>query len=625
MPTRAYTPAYKYPKRGYGFYLAATVLIAVSLQGIIFLTMLGNTVGPFSFAHEEKPLDPAMARATQVAVLVSGASAGFYTENPQGFQLIERQWERVLRRQKIPFRAISDRELGEGLGDANVLILPGSTCLDPAQRKTITHFLAEGKGIVASGPVGYRDANCGRKGWEFLNDLTGAQGDSTLTPSASVDLTFRGQVFFSQAIPSGLKMELPSQELTLLDTKEPDAYLSDWMLRPAEGKPMSAVTLALHHLVGKGRVVWFGFNNLIPVERLTDQGLIDSYLLSAVLWAAKQPMAILGNWPNQNSSATLVAVENEADFANSEPVSSLLKSEGLPAIFFCDSIDAKKSPQVVQEFAKVGEVASSGDTAEPLAGQLTGIQAARLHKSKLDLEKLSQDKVVGYASPQGISDYSTILALNDAGYRYSLNEMVVTRAVPQIVEFTSSVLFPFQKSEVSKIFRTSPDDFEVLANYHGPEPPGADLADIFLSDFRRIVYLGGVYTFYIHNYILGRPENLGALKTVLDAIRAKPVWITTGHDLVSWWAARAKLEVQTSKLSIHRVRFDVANKGQTDVENASVYLYLPYHPAKIQISAIVFHLLPPKFQMLDHDDILRIDFPRLSAQTNYTYMVRLDE
>jgi hypothetical protein len=56
-----------------------------------------------------------------------------------------------------------------------------------------------------------------------------------------------------------------------------------------------------------------------------------------------------------------------------------------------------------------------------------------------------------------------------------------------------------------------------------------------------------------------------------------------------------------------------------------VYVYLPYHPKKLQISAVVFRLRPPKFQMLDRDEILRIDFPKLSAQTNYTYLVRMDE
>jgi peptidoglycan/xylan/chitin deacetylase (PgdA/CDA1 family) len=625
MPTPAYMPAYKFPKRAYGFYLAATLLVAACLEGIIFLLLLGNTLGPFSLRHQDKPLDPSMTRETRVAILVSRSSAGLYSENPEGFAMIERQWERVLGREGISFRAISDLALRAGLGDANVLILPASACLDQAQRKTIDGFLAEGKGVVASGPVGSRDGGCAWKGWNFLTSLTGAQAVSQLTPPGSVDVGFRGQLFFSQGVPAGLKLEVPSQELTLLDAREPDAFLCDWMLRPVQGKSMSAATLALHQHVGTGRVVWFGFNSNLPVQRVTDQALVDHYLVSAVWWAAKQPVAIVGDWPNQNASAALVAVDNEEDFANSHEILSLLKAERLPAIFFCDSTTAQKSPQVVRDFETIGEVASLGDTEEPMAGQLPRVQAARLHQSKMDLEEISRGKVVGYASPQGISDPATILALNDTGYRYNLNETSVTRAVPEIVDFTSSVLFPLQKAEVFKIYRISPDDFEVLANYHGPDPPGQGLADAFLADFRRIDYLGGVYTFYIHNYLLGRPEYRGILKTVLDTIRARPVWITTGRELVKWWSAREKLEVQSSKLSIHRVRVDVANKGQSDVENASVYIYLPYHPRRIQISAVVFRLRPPKFQMLNRDDILRIDFPRLSAQTNYTYVVGLDE
>jgi peptidoglycan/xylan/chitin deacetylase (PgdA/CDA1 family) len=625
MPTPAYTPAYKFPKRAYGFYLAATVLIAVCLEAVIYLTLLGETQGPFSFLHPEKPVDPAMARATRVAILLSESSAQFHSENPLGFHLIERQWERVLGPEGIPFREISDRDLAKGLGDANVLILPESTCLDEMQRETITDFLADGRGVIASGAVGSRDGNCEWKGWDFLAGLTGARGVSTLTPAASIDVGLRGQLFFSQRIPAGLRLEVPSQELTLLDTQTPDAYLCDWMLRPSAGQPISAVTLALHHRVGRGRVVWFGFSNVLPVGRLAVQALIDAYLVSAVRWVAKQPLAILGNWPKQNTSAALIAVEFEKDFANSKGVLALLRAEGVPAIFFCDSADAEKNPQVVKDFETVGEVASLGDTEEPLAGQLPGIQAERLHSAKVDLEKISRGKVVGFTSPQGISDDATIVALNDAGYRYNLNEMAVSSAVPQIVDFTSSVFFPFQKAEVSKIFRTSSDDFAVLANYCGPGPLGPALAEAFLSDFRRINYLGGVYSFYIHNYIFGRSEYFGVLKAVLDTLRAQPVWITTGRDLVNWWSARAKLDVQTSKLSIHRLRFDVANTGQTDVENASVYLYLPYHPMKIQISAVVFRLRPPKFQMLDYDDVLRVDFPKLSAQTNYTYVVRMDE
>lgn len=153
MSTPAYMPAYKFPKRAYGLYLGATVLIAVCMETIIYLTLLGNTLGPFSFTHQEKPLDPSLARQTRVAILVSRSSRRFYAENPEGVTSIEGRWQSVLGRETIPARKVSDTELGEGLGDANVVILPGAPCLDEAQRKTIVRFLAEGNGVIASGAV----------------------------------------------------------------------------------------------------------------------------------------------------------------------------------------------------------------------------------------------------------------------------------------------------------------------------------------------------------------------------------------------------------------------------------------------------------------------------------------
>src|SRR5579859_1590006 len=468
MPRPPSTSSHQYPPIAYGFFLAVTALIAFCLEGILYLLMLGNTLGPFKIFSKEEPVSQAMARGVKVAILRSQSSASLFSENPQAFAIPERQWERVLKQEGLPTRVISDDDLGKGLGDATVLILPGSACLGNDQRTTIRNFLAEGKGVVASGPVGTRNASCEWQGWDFLASLTGAHGASTFTPSTNVDMTFRGQLYFSEKIPTGLKLEVPSQELTLLNEEEPDAYLSDWMLRPAEGKPISSVALAVHHLNATGRVVWFGFNSVLPAERDVDQSRIDHYLLSSVYWAARQPLAILGNWPRKDLSAALIAVEAQQDFANADALSSLIKSEGLPATFFCASGDAGAKQQFVKDFQSIGEVASLGTTGKPLQGQVPRAQAEQLHQSKLDLEKIEPGKVLGYAPPEGLSDTATVVALNDAGFRYELNEMAVTRAVPEIVEFTSSVFFPFQKNEVSTISRTSSDDFDMLANYHGP-------------------------------------------------------------------------------------------------------------------------------------------------------------
>ncbi len=626
MPKPDHGPMLRTQPPGFGFYFLAATIIVLALQGILYLELVGTTVGPFTLLKKEQPPDPSLVRELRVALFRSEATAKLFPENPEGYYSAERHWEPILQQRGIPYRVVSDAELDKGLGDATVLVLPSTACLSEAQRKSIVDFLADGRGIVASGPLGTRSADCVWQGWDFLNSLIGIQKASTVAPSNTPYVSFRGDLYYSENVPTGYRLEMPSQELTVVSTQEADAFWSDWRLRPAQGRSLSESALALHTTKGTGRIVWFGFHPILPVERPTDQAVLDHYLISSLLWVGKQPLVVVGNWPSRYQGAVLVAQEVGQDYADSKVNSPLLQQQGIPAIFLCSSTSAKKNPDAVKGFQSEGEVASSGDSPEPFGGELESRQVYRLRQAKQDLEGVTGAKVVGFGPPQGVTDLATVAALNDAGYRYYLSEMAVNRAVPEIIDFKESLLFPGQKSEVAKIFRISSDDFEVIANYHGPDPPGPDLAEGFLSDYRRITELGGVYTLYFHSYLLGAPKYRRILTTVLDNIKGRRVWITTGQNLVTWWFARQKIEVQARKVGVRRIRLDVANSGQVDIKDASVYLYLPYHPkTPPRISSIVFRLRLPQREMLDRDDILRLDLPTLAAQTYYTYLVGLDE
>src|SRR5258708_6974422 len=129
MPANPSPQVRQYPKSAYGFYLAVTIMVAVCLETIIYLMMLGNTLGPFTVFKKEEKVNQAMTHDVKVAILYSQASAKMYAENPQGFIGPEQLWERVLKLDGIPYRVISDAVSAQGLGDASVLILPGTACL----------------------------------------------------------------------------------------------------------------------------------------------------------------------------------------------------------------------------------------------------------------------------------------------------------------------------------------------------------------------------------------------------------------------------------------------------------------------------------------------------------------
>lgn len=608
---------------GFIFYFLLGIIIVLCLQAVTYLLLMDSTIGRFSLFAREEPPDPALAREVRAVVLRSEATATMFPENPLAYHERSEHWAGMLERMGIPFRVVTEAELRDALADASVLVLPGVACLGEAEREAIDAFLTAGKGVLASGGLGVRDGDCAWQGGGYLSQLLSAGEVTNATPLTNTFAAFRGEQYFSERVPTGYLLALPSQELTLVAGTEPDAFWSDLRLRPAQGEAPSEAGLAAHKIHSGGRVVWFGFSEVVPGERVADRMLVEDYLAASVRWVGKQPLVILGNWPDRNQAAVVVAQEAEGDLADAQASAQLLRREGVDAVHILSAEKARQNPQVVETFQTAGEVATLGDSSEVFAGLTARQQARRLIDAKQALEPLVGEKVVGFAPPQGLSDVATVMALNDAGYQYYLNESQVSRAVPESLEFTQSPLFPMQKATVTKIFRTSADDFELMAGSGGDG--SADLVQGFLSDFRRLQFIRGVYTLYFHSYLLGSAEHRQILGQVVRNIKTQSAWITTGKELVHWWLARHRVQVQAQKISVHRIRLDVANLGEDDLENATVYLYLPYRPQQVQLRSGLFHLQVPRYRMLDQDQILRVDFSKLSGQTNYSYLVVMDE
>jgi peptidoglycan/xylan/chitin deacetylase (PgdA/CDA1 family) len=609
-------------QHGFTLYMIAAAVILLAAQGILYLLMLDNTVGKFSIFKKTPPADPALVREFNVVVLKSQLTAQLSPENPNSYYMRARYWEGLLSDSGIPYKIVSEGELPKVLPKATVLVLPGVSCMGEVQRQTIRDFLRAGKGIIASGPLGARDESCGWRSWDFLATMVGANTMSSITPTETSYVGLRSQQPFSGSVPGGYLLNLPSQELALASLANPDAILSDWHLQPMQAGGMARAGVAAHHEYERGRVVWFGFSEVLSAERAEVRQMFDNYTLAALRWAGRQPLAYLAEWPGHNQAAALVAENVHARYRDAEHTADFLKQKKIPATFFVSSTEAGQHAAAVQTFKTAGEVATFGDRYESFTGETPNQQGERLMNAKQALDKLTGQPVVGFVPPYGIADNSTILALNDTGYHYYLNEVAVSRAVPELVEFSSqSAAFPLQKRHVAKIFRTTSDDFELISS----TPPGSDVADSFLAELHNMVFFGGVYTLYFHDYLLGSAEYRGTLNRVLDGIKSQPVWIAKGSDLVKWWSGRQRVQVTVRKLSTHRLQLDVGNLGNESLENTSVFIYLPYAAKNIQIRSSLFRLQPPRFEFMGRDDLLRVDMGTLDAQTNYNYIISLDE
>ncbi len=595
-------------------YLIAAAVILVSLEALIYLVLLKDTVGPFAFFGTVPQPAIDLTKPARVRIVVEW-------EQGNGTPAGERRlalWEKAAASAGIQIERLPLAQLDEAPAGEDVIVLPAVSTLTEAGRDALLRAVRAGAGLVISGSPGIANAPAEAAEHALIRSLTGATVAETVAQGVC-SVTFAGGRFFSDAVPAGRRVELPAQDLVILKATAPDAYLSDHRLQPLRGDSPEDSALAVHATFGAGRVVWFGFDETVRPEHYFDQQALESYMAVALRWTGRQAVTARAAWPGGRPSAALVAVQIAAAGASALELADLIRQEKINATYFVSSQLARTSPALVMRLGEDGEVGSTSDSEEPLVGKASGRGVERLRLSGAAIQSVTGKEVRGLAPPQGLVNTLVIAAMNEAGYRYVIGDRGVSQAVPDIVEFQQSALFPLQRSEVTKFYASGLDDFELLAETTG------DLVPRWLRDFRLFTGMGGLYTLRIHDDLLGAAAERGNLTRILTTLKSSQAWIASGSEIARWWSARQKIEVSLRPLGPRRLYLEVANKGLADLDDVAISVYLPYRPRKVGVRSPVFRLATPEYRLDERQDLLHLRFSRIPQQTSYIYYVTFDE
>ncbi len=595
-------------------YLIAAAVILVSLEALIYLVLLKDTIGPFAFFGSVPQPSIDLTQPARVRIVVEWEQGN---GTPAGEQRVA-LWERAAANAGLASERLRIQRLADAPVGKDVIVLPAISTLGEAGKEALLRAVRAGAGVVVSGSPGSANADAGGPSHVLVRSLTGATSAETVAQGVC-SVTFSGNRFFSDRVPAGRRLELPAQDLVVLKASAPDAYLSDHGLRPLRGDSPSLSALAVHTNYGAGRVVWFGFDETVRPEHPFDQQALERYLTVSLRWAGREAVAVRAAWPGERPAAALLAVQIDNADEDARSLVDLIRQESMKATYFVSSKLAATATALVKGLGENAEVASTTDSEEPLVGLASTRHLERLRLSREQIESVTGKETRGLFPPQGVVNGVVIAAMNETGYRYLIGDRGASQAVPDIVEFQQSALFPLQRSEVIKMYSTGPDDFELLAETSGDPVPR------WMSDFRLIMEMGGLYTLHIHDDLLGAPSHRGHLTRVLTAIKSSAAWIASGSEIASWWSARQKVEVSLRPLGPRRLYLEVANKGLVDLDDVGISIYLPYRPRKVGVRSPVFRLATPLFRLDDREDRLHLRFTRIPQQTSYIYYVTFDE
>lgn len=525
--------------------LLVTALVGVSVElwrRLDVDQMVGSSRSGVADSVELPPSDsvaPPVAVAAgsfTVALLRNRQSARFYPDSTFYGSAVEgwRSRASALGAEVRTARTAADlRALPPGA----VVVAPATLCLPVDAGLALNGHVEGGGSVVAAGPVGVRDADCGWRGWEFLESLTGARAIRELDERSGLYLTVPGGLPLSPGLEPGTRVEMRYARQLAAVYGGALPYWSDWGLSPAPARPTEGAeagpgsrpvsAASLHATDGGGRVAWLGFH---PAHAARGRDRVQARRLArnALAWAAGLPVATLAPWPGGARAGMVLAQEVESRPDNARVLAGVAGERGVPATFFVASRLMPGNSDLAERLQAVGEIGTQTADHRPLGGRDAEVQRLALATSRTEVQQWAGVSPVGLSPPEERVDRTTISAWREVGGRYVLTTNDARRASPEV--------FRVEEGPVVLLPRVVPDDYTLYVDRGMSR--GAMLRPLVRS-LEKVRKLRGLATPTFHTPLAGL-ESRPLIRGVVDSARAMgDWWWATGREAARWWLARA--------------------------------------------------------------------------------------
>jgi peptidoglycan/xylan/chitin deacetylase (PgdA/CDA1 family) len=548
---------------------------------------------------------PRIGASVSAAIIRDETAASFY-DSPAMLDSIIDAWRDALAAAGIDTRVLTPAA-ARGDRTARVFVVPSSPCLSIATHEALESATNRGLGVILTGSSGTYDAACRSLGYGVIVGATGASRAEVLDAREMTYVTFPSGGPLSADIPPGARLDLNPGGQVALRHPTRDAFYSDYALQPEPARQEALLDAAVTHaMLGRGRVVYWGFELRDVVPRPWDRAIARLLVRNSVAWVAGQPIASVEPWQRGKLAAASIAQDVETGFGNARHALDSLRAARAPSTFFLTSELAQRFERLSRRMAEFGEIGTHSENHRLLGGLPADVQRQRLTTTQRELTSLIGKPVPGLRPPEEQFDAATLSGWLEAGGRYLFGANDSRAAAPELLAFGNDTLV--------LVGRIGSDDFAAAATR---APTTEHLTSVFLDEYERVRALGGHYVLSYHSQLLARPELVPVLAAVARRLVADTaVWLATTGDIADWWRARAGLEAR-AQLMGERMSVVVRNRGSRLVRGAVVRISLP--EAKRARSADT-RLLPP-----DDSATVRLFLPPVPARTTRTFTVSFSQ
>jgi peptidoglycan/xylan/chitin deacetylase (PgdA/CDA1 family) len=608
----------------------------IVISGLIFLIgsvltyffILRGVYGPFNTSKlipDSKVLKSVIS-GTKPTVCILYSQ---YTQNmlPEGSTWLEDNittWKKFLANEGLKYDVITDKaiEIGQ-LNNYDLLVLPGSKSLSDKELIEIKKFLNNGGSIFAtSGTASYSDDGKWR-GWDFFSEVFGLNFTKEISNDEFTKLhTLRGNFPITANIPTGYSLRVGTWDRPIcVEVMDPrTTQISFWynfkndsgLVRENIKKSAGMVT----GTYGRGRFLWMGFELNSVIGAQEDYIYFDRLFANSIKWLTYKPIAFAKDWPAGYDAAAMLAPIVDRDPTNIENLLSVLKSENVKATFFINPQQAKLNRNLIKSLSRYGEIGSLVDI-----GYLNSVndtinslndydaQVQKFSNAKSLLEEITGKKVDGAIPYYGLFDQNTLKAMTNDGYSYVVTDSLTDRSVPRKITIDNK--------QLAIMTKTARDDYEVIRDFGLTDTEYQFYT--YQEDIDRILFEGGMYLFKMHTEYQCAPANINVVKEVIDDLKRKNFWITTGNEIENWYAMKSSVEIRADRRGSNRIALTISNPGSSTANNLVIQVELDAPANRITMDTEIIGTKKAKFDFDKKNKIVYVYVNDLEPNESRTY------
>lgn len=378
---------------------------------------------------------------------------------------------------------------------------------------------------------------------------------------------------------------------------------------------LDRTTGVVYGTYGEGRFVYMGFQRNAmgtgPGD-LEDAERLKHFAANVINYLRRQPIIWTHDWPYPYDAAAMISGVTENNIGGFRVVADMLQDEGVPGTYFVSPENASSHGQLLRRLYNSGDVG----VYDSLRTESDGTQRAqqnRLDRLRRMLEGIVQGPVKGYRSSQrGILGRNTMSGLSEADYTYFLPDSIGRRMVPKIMGEPYEVL--------TRIGVTIKSDHDIMT---GLEDLSTDLlTGLMLEGTNRSRYEGGLYNLIYSPDLLGSPERLGTLRSIVRRLKQDKFWITSGDSIAYWWRIHRGLNSDVEQRSSSRIFVRVSNDNGHTAEKMTVSISLGHPVTSVNVRPELINIFKPipddvdipPYQLKENGTVLELSILKLKPQ-----------